>query len=357
MAVCIIFAILFWSEILILPHDAHHLAFPLLVNGNLKSAFVDTGSLDACARDTSSMRVWVMYNCFIYPKHPNWLSAFENRLMDLAHTGLPQRPLTTVNICVSSMHPADPWIIHTVFKSIQRFLPGAQIDVTLENRFEYPCLSLAWRLSRSLSALEANKTVILYYHAKGSVFSSNIPHVYHLLFRIVVQPWKLVLGLFDMHRDKVNKIGTAASTAGFFWFNFFWVRASYVQRLEAPRLYTHVDRRHYYESWLGRFPNKTWEQWHFQARRMHFGRPDLLEPFDETGVKFSSSSDCISLFVPMLPLGASFSCPLFDCFHGANFCQEAKAGKISHYAYAPNYPPPSMSNVSCAAIAQFPVMC
>lgn len=45
------------------------------------------------------------------------------------------------------------------------------------------------------------------------------------------------------------KAGYAMSHGGFVWYNFFWVRDSYVRRLLEPII---TPRRHYYEDWLGR---------------------------------------------------------------------------------------------------------
>jgi hypothetical protein len=49
-------------------------------------------------------------------------------------------------------------------------------------------------------------------------------------------------------------VGLLASEAGFFWFNYWWGRASYLAANSAPKLRNAEGggiERHYYMGWLG----------------------------------------------------------------------------------------------------------
>jgi hypothetical protein len=90
--------------------------------------------------------------------------------------------------------------------------------------------------------------VMLYFHAKGMVFHNSNTRLQResTLMRYVVAQWKDVLRAFE--QPAVNKVCFGASSSGFCWFNFFWVRSTYLQNCSIPRV-THD--RYYYESYLG----------------------------------------------------------------------------------------------------------
>lgn len=52
----------------------------------------------------------------------------------------------------------------------------------------------------------------------------------------------------------VNKVGLLASEAGFYWFNFWWARGSYLAAVPKPLRHTRAGaevERHYYMGWVG----------------------------------------------------------------------------------------------------------
>lgn len=68
------------------------------------------------------------------------------------------------------------------------------------------------------------------------------------LTSIVVRPWRKIVKLFK-ERPEMTMAGYGIAPPGFVWYNFFWVRASWVRDLVEPVV---TGRRHYYEDWLSR---------------------------------------------------------------------------------------------------------
>lgn len=55
----------------------------------------------------------------------------------------------------------------------------------------------------------------------------------------------------------IDKITVFTSSSGWSWYNFFWVRSSYVKNCEYP---LKTERRWYYEDWLARKKGKEWQE-------------------------------------------------------------------------------------------------
>jgi hypothetical protein len=119
--------------------------------------------------------------------------------------------------------------------------------------FEYYGIDRVWRLSQENPM---NKT--LYFHSKGishNVFSvlSTRNVLGTKLFDIVVRPWRKVLDIFEA-KPTVDKIGALFNKRGLMWWNFFWIRGLYCNKLEKP---IRTKRRHYYEDWIVRHPRQS----------------------------------------------------------------------------------------------------
>ena len=75
------------------------------------------------------------------------------------------------------------------------------------------------------------------------------------LFNSTVVPWRHIVNVLARN-DTVDRVGTFPAPMGWIWVNFFWVRASHVQKLSEP---IRTTRRHYYEDWLGRLYDPSTE--------------------------------------------------------------------------------------------------
>jgi hypothetical protein len=109
------------------------------------------------------------------------------------------------------------------------------------NLFEYPGIHLVW----SLAHKNPDK-IYLYFHSKGMSRGQNNRGSYDKkIFQSVIVPWKKVLNIFD-ERKTIHKIGISVSAHGWIWFNFWWVRGSYLIECVEPI----IAPKQYYEDWL-----------------------------------------------------------------------------------------------------------
>jgi hypothetical protein len=59
--------------------------------------------------------------------------------------------------------------------------------------------------------------------------------------------YKQIINIFEKNHN-VSKVGSFPSTSGFIWFNFFYVRGTYLKKCKDPII---TKDRYYYESYLG----------------------------------------------------------------------------------------------------------
>jgi hypothetical protein len=116
-----------------------------------------------------------------------------------------------------------------------------------------------------------------------------------VLTSTVINPWKTVVEKFSEH-EQINKAGWMASRAGWVWFNFFWVRASYLKRVVCPTVVS--SDRYYYESWLGRLSTN--------------GTYCPLAPDTYKGV-FLGAHDSLTLCLENARIGEAFDPNEFPC--------------------------------------------
>jgi hypothetical protein len=123
-----------------------------------------------------------------------------------------------------------------------------------ENNHEYFGIRRVWTQSQPHAF---NARFLLYFHSKGIThhkFTAQEPRDpwgKHL-FDTVITPWEKVLDLFH-HNRGIDKIGYSYSPEGFIWYNFWWVRSTYVRRLEEPVV---TADRYYYERYLALLPRR-----------------------------------------------------------------------------------------------------
>ena len=126
-----------------------------------------------------------------------------------------------------------------------------------------------WEKAMSQHVEERKNSVFLYMHSKGMVFHGKMNRekrksVDGPLFKHVIEPWTEVLFRFQTVPD-LDKAGFTVTNGGYVYFNYIWVRSSYVARLEAPIEYpveahrgggsgctASADNvsRYYYEHWI-----------------------------------------------------------------------------------------------------------
>jgi len=121
-----------------------------------------------------------------------------------------------------------------------------------EETFEYNGIRAVWEIGQMLHP--GRDDIVFYFHSKGLThyktwkeYQESRRYGPDLTENILTQVNR-TYEVFDLFPE-VNKVGSRISHPGFVWYNFWFVRASYLRRVEEPIATT---RRHYYEGWLAR---------------------------------------------------------------------------------------------------------
>eukprot|EP01038_Epipyxis_sp_PR26KG_P007276 gene7276-9918_t len=134
-------------------------------------------------------------------------------------------------------------------------------------------------------------------------FTEKQDAIERILYDTVIDPWIDILDKFQKN-PQLHKAGYGCSPAGWVWFNFMWVRASYyLHHVVCPVI---TPRRHYYEDWIARKTNRILPKIDHITFNNH----------EEIGEFTSSSRDCLSLCRKNIPIGAKFE--VFDTWDVCN---------------------------------------
>ena len=183
--------------------------------------------------------VFIFYFVFIPPgvEHWNWLVAAQ--LRDLKATGLLDIASLTV---IAATKPTSPTAVKDMMllTSVVEEIAGTSATVTprYENRYEYWGLYTMREKAMSQDIQRREDSVFLYMHSKGMVNHGNMTAATRAktdgpLFKHVIEPWRDVLFRFNTVPE-LDKAGFTITRGGYVYFNYIWVRSSYVTRLEAP---------------------------------------------------------------------------------------------------------------------------
>eukprot|EP01032_Pedospumella_encystans_P015158 gene15158-17361_t len=183
-------------------------------------------------------------------------------------------------------------LVKETIATFSKILPKAKFDVTLENRYEYPGLRTMWDIAHTIPKEGAARTIFVYFHAKGMV-NTRMPAGFHEartplevnLFHRTFDPWMEVLERFGK-QPEINKAGCYPGPEGHIWYNFYYARASYVQRLVNPTISTN---RFYYESWIRFLDNEHY--WPTNLRHIEFVEKNIRRPSTTN----SGCGDCWSI--------------------------------------------------------------
>lgn len=180
--------------------------------------------------------------------NPNGLELVRLQMADMLKCGLLNLQGACMHI-VLSVPPSQDKHASLVRTIKSWFQPGhkVMIDLCEENCHEYPGISKIYQLA---TASPEQDHYLLYYHSKGiSRFDGVHREANEVkLQRVVVDDWKWIVYILHNLRF-VEKVGSSMSSCGWIWWNYWWMRASYVSRVEKP---LKTERRHYYEDWACR---------------------------------------------------------------------------------------------------------
>jgi hypothetical protein len=110
-----------------------------------------------------------------------------------------------------------------------------------ENLYEYPGIKALYDVANSVD----DETLLLYFHSKGMF--NDAPRHRKKLFDINIRNYSKYIYEFEKN-SKLDVAGCSPGKNGFVYYNFFWVKSSYIKNhVKEPQI---TDNRFYWEVWL-----------------------------------------------------------------------------------------------------------
>lgn len=111
-----------------------------------------------------------------------------------------------------------------------------------ENVYEYPGIKTVYDISDE----KDDNTLILYFHSKG--MTSNLHDLRKRLFNVTIKNYKEAIKEFE-NNNEIDVICALPHPNGFAYFNFFWIKSSYVKKwVPEPTI---QKNRYMWEIWIG----------------------------------------------------------------------------------------------------------
>lgn len=180
-------------------------------------------------------KIHIVYyiNCMVNTNYMDWL-------------------MNQINL-VKDFGSAEIYVISTILQSedaqfrenVLNMFPSVNIECYYENEFEYRGILKVWELGQ---IYKSRNDIILYFHSKGISHNSSYDYNRHDDYNIILKDINKIEEIFTVFPE-IDKIGFNSGGIGWIWFNFWYARGSYINRVEKP---IKTQRRHYYEDWLGR---------------------------------------------------------------------------------------------------------
>jgi hypothetical protein len=152
---------------------------------------------------------------------PNkWRPIIEEQLSQLS-----QLPLydfaETIQMTVIADRESD---YHELQDLLKEKWPKVSIGyITGQNTYEYPGIAQLYLATGT----DPDDTLLLYFHSKG--MTSNEHNTRKNLFDITIANYQEYLDAFEQDPE-LDIAGYAPHVNGFIYFNFFWIRAKYIQK-------------------------------------------------------------------------------------------------------------------------------
>lgn len=120
---------------------------------------------------------------------------------------------------------AEPHIEQIEIDNLKRLLekkfPKVKYSINNQNYFEYFGFKKMYEISQ-----EDDNSIILYFHSKG-IFSNSHQHRWQL-FRYTILNYRDYISEFEKNPE-LDLAGICPHTKGFIYFNYLWVRSSFIK--------------------------------------------------------------------------------------------------------------------------------
>lgn len=181
-------------------------------------------------------RVTLVYYAFLNPTK-DWWGIISAQLSLIKRVGL-------LNIAKLYVHFTGSNNLLNIAKSkLNKLNSNCTLSTSTTNQYEYPGLCLLWELCQ-----KEPENIYFYFHSKGMVNSQENGQSQHniRLCNITIVPWKKILNIFHLDQT-VDTVMVGFGPNNDTWFNFWWVKGSYLQKCTKPIL---NSDRFYYEKYL-----------------------------------------------------------------------------------------------------------
>ncbi len=186
------------------------------------------------------MKIKIVYFIFLIPN--KWIDIFFEQLNMLKALDL----YNLAEIYISVISESDEELNKLKVLLNDNFPKIILINVYNNNLFEYPGIKTVYEISEN-----DNNTLILYFHSKG--MTSNQHETRKLLFDHTIKNYKVYIQEF-INNQNLETAGMLPCRDGFIYYNFFWVRSSYVYNYCSKPETTNEYLKNYrftWEMWLG----------------------------------------------------------------------------------------------------------
>lgn len=190
----------------------------------------------------------LVYYVYIRPE-VKYLDIIRGQLLDIKYSQILAAShlyliISGPRLCVNKTMDLFHQMFHTEIES-----DHITIQETNENQYEYPGIMKIYELGQLYP-----DSLLIYMHTKGMSYdiqserhSLNIVLTRHTLWH-----WSQTVEIFN-HYPQIKKIGLFPGETGVMFFNFFWIRGSYVKTCPYPTVSTD---RYDYERWLEKSTEK-----------------------------------------------------------------------------------------------------
>jgi hypothetical protein len=205
---------------------------------------------------------------FTFLTEPRWKTIVYGQCQDIISSAIPAR----ISFVLCS-HPdrsdllkeCSEWITDT-FKEYPY-----KIDITTQdhNQYEYPGLKKLY----DTASTATDDTLFLYLHSKGMVYHSHSGRnpIEVRLTKDLLYNWKDYLNIFDTKPSITMACMLPQRLA---WYNFFWIRGSYMKTIRPPRI---DSNRFYYEAYLHEESVFLHEEYQHDCYSMHYHDTRLVD--------------------------------------------------------------------------------
>jgi hypothetical protein len=205
------------------------------------NAFIYSYSPSIVLREGLSKDIQIVYYASL--RKEKWRYIVLPQMQDLIDCGIIEKADLIVALS------GEEEIVKEAETEIRKIFETKTLDLrfthTYENLHEYPGISALYEEGQAHP-----EKLYLYFHSKGMWFWGDEPvrdPNEKRLFDIMITNWREYVHFLETNPDK-NKICFGCSKEGWCWFNFFWVRGSYLYQCGKPII---TDDRYYYERYIG----------------------------------------------------------------------------------------------------------